>query len=32
VTGVGEETATLNFNHPLAGEVLHFDVTILSVV
>jgi FKBP-type peptidyl-prolyl cis-trans isomerase 2 len=32
VTGVGEETATLDFNHPLAGEVLHFDVTILSVV
>ena len=31
VTGIGETTATLDFNHPLAGEVLHFDVTILSV-
>jgi len=24
-------TAKLDFNHPLAGEVLHFDVTILGV-
>ena len=31
VTGVKETTATLDFNHPLAGQVLHFDVTILSV-
>lgn len=31
VTGIGETSATLNFNHPLAGEVLHFEVTILSV-
>jgi FKBP-type peptidyl-prolyl cis-trans isomerase SlyD len=31
VTGIGEKTATLDFNHPLAGEMLHFDVTILSV-
>lgn len=31
VTGIGESSATLNFNHPLAGEVLHFEVTILSV-
>ncbi|MBV5317306.1 MAG: FKBP-type peptidyl-prolyl cis-trans isomerase [Desulfobulbaceae bacterium] len=26
-----EEMAKLDFNHPLAGEVLHFDVTILGV-
>ncbi len=25
------EIAKLDFNHPLAGEVLHFDVTILGV-
>ena len=31
VTALGENTATLDFNHPLAGEVLHFDVTIISV-
>lgn len=31
VTAIGEAIATLDFNHPLAGEVLHFDVTILSV-
>ena len=31
VTGISGSTASLDFNHPLAGEVLHFDVTILSV-
>jgi FKBP-type peptidyl-prolyl cis-trans isomerase SlyD len=31
VTEVGEETATIDFNHPLAGKTLHFDVKILSV-
>jgi len=31
VTGIGETTATLDFNHPLAGEMLHFEVTIVSV-
>ena len=31
VTGVGEETATLNFNHPLAGEVLPFQVAIIDI-
>ncbi len=25
------ETATLDFNHPLAGETLHFDVKVLEV-
>ncbi len=31
VTAIGEQTATIDFNHPLAGQVLHFDVTILCV-
>ena len=31
VTAIHEQTATVDFNHPLAGQVLHFDVTILSV-
>ncbi len=31
VTAIGDTTATLDFNHPLAGEVLHFEVTIVSV-
>jgi FKBP-type peptidyl-prolyl cis-trans isomerase 2 len=31
ITAIKETTATLDFNHPLAGQVLHFDVTILSV-
>lgn len=26
-----EETAVLDFNHPLAGKTLHFDVKILQV-
>ena len=26
-----EEIAKLDFNHPLAGEVLHFDITIVGV-
>lgn len=28
---VGEDTVTLNFNHPLAGKTLTFDVEIVSV-
>jgi FKBP-type peptidyl-prolyl cis-trans isomerase SlyD len=28
---VGEETVTLDFNHPLAGERLHFDVNVMDV-
>ncbi|MBM9615051.1 peptidylprolyl isomerase [Desulfobulbus rhabdoformis] len=31
VKALNETTATVDFNHPLAGEVLHFDVTIVSV-
>lgn len=31
VDAVSEQTATLNANHPLAGEVLHFDVSVESV-
>lgn len=32
VISLGETTATLDFNHPLAGQMLHFDVTIVSVI
>lgn len=28
---VGKDTVTLNFNHPLAGKDLNFDVKILSI-
>jgi len=31
VTAVTEDTVTLDFNHPLAGKVLLFDVTVLDV-
>jgi len=31
VTAVANETATVDFNHPLAGKTLHFDVKIHSV-
>lgn len=31
VEAIGAETATLNANHPLAGETLHFDVTVAEV-
>jgi FKBP-type peptidyl-prolyl cis-trans isomerase SlyD len=31
VDAIGDETATLNANHPLAGEVLHFDVSVEDV-
>ena len=31
VDAIGAETATLNANHALAGEVLHFDVAVEAV-
>jgi FKBP-type peptidyl-prolyl cis-trans isomerase SlyD len=31
VDAIGDATATLNANHPLAGEVLHFDVRVENV-
>lgn len=31
VDAIGSDTATLNANHPLAGEVLHFDVRVEHV-
>ena len=31
IASVQEETVTIDGNHPLAGETLHFDVTVLDV-
>jgi FKBP-type peptidyl-prolyl cis-trans isomerase SlyD len=31
IADVTAESVTVDFNHPLAGETLHFDVTVLSV-
>jgi len=31
ITAVGEKTATVDMNHPLAGETLHFDVEVMDV-
>ena len=31
VASVQEDTVTIDGNHPLAGETLHFDVTVLDV-
>ncbi len=31
VEAIGEQHATLNANHALAGQVLHFDVTVAGV-
>ena len=31
VENVEDEEVTLNFNHPLAGETLHFDVEVMEV-
>lgn len=32
VASLKEQTATIDFNHPLAGEVLHFQVAIVDIV
>ena len=31
VHAIGDDTVTINANHPLAGETLHFDVTVENV-
>ena len=31
IAAIGDETITLDANHPLAGETLNFDVTVVDV-
>jgi FKBP-type peptidyl-prolyl cis-trans isomerase SlyD len=31
ITNVEDETVTVDFNHPLAGKILHFDLELLDV-
>jgi len=31
VTEVGDDSAVVDLNHPLAGETLHFDIRIVSI-
>jgi FKBP-type peptidyl-prolyl cis-trans isomerase SlyD len=31
ISNIGDETVELDFNHPLAGKELHFDVTIAAL-
>lgn len=31
IAEVKEQTVVLDFNHPLAGKILHFDVTVLGI-
>lgn len=31
VVDISDETVRLDFNHPLAGQELHFDVTVISL-
>jgi len=32
VTGIGEENVSLDFNHPLAGKDLTFDIELVEIV
>lgn len=32
ITSIGEEELTLDGNHPLAGETLHFEVELVEIV
>ena len=31
VTGIKEDIVTVNFNHPLAGKTLNFDIEVVDV-
>lgn len=31
VTAVHQNRATVNFNHPLAGKILHFDIMVVAI-
>ena len=31
ITAINEETVTLDMNHPLAGEVLHFEIKVVGI-
>ncbi len=31
VSAIDDETVTLDFNHPLAGKTLHFDLKVLNI-
>lgn len=31
VMSIGEESVTMDFNHPLAGELMHFEGTVMGV-
>lgn len=31
VVSVGDEVVTMDFNHPLAGEIMHFEGTVMDV-
>lgn len=31
ITELDDESVTIDFNHPMAGKTLHFDVTVVSV-